>query len=364
MSVYKVSGIWRYRFMLSGRRYFKALPEIETKSQARAAEEARKTHIREGRDGEASADTNFRAFVNGVFLPWVETNLARGTCQSYRWRCADLIEVFGALDLAEVSQIAIERFKREQLKRKTKRGAAQSTASVNRYLQILASVFTRAESLGLSRRDGRPRIETLREDNARIRYLTLAEESALRGAAAEAWPYLADLIAVGCATGLRRAELFALRKADIDLTLNLVHVLDGKGGKARTVPLDPAGEARQILAGLIAESRSDWIFTSPHSGGKFTRADKSLAKASKLAEVEGVTLHVLRHTFCTRLAAAGVDVRTIKELAGHADISTTMRYMHLVESNTHAAIRKLTTFREDYHKIATKNVVELKSKAG
>jgi integrase len=335
------SGIWRYRFMLKGKRYFGALPQCKNKTEAKAARDRRRIAVREGREDRIEAETNFKAFVEKIFMPWVETNKSKGTYQSYRWRCDDLIKAFGSLHLQEVSQIGIERFKRDQLKRKTKRGQAQSPASVNRYLQVLASIFSRAGELGLIEK--RPKIETLREDNQRLRYLSTDEEKRLLAAAL---PHLQDLIVVGLATGLRRDELFSLQKEDIDLVLNLVTVTDGKGGKLRTVPLDPDGAAARTLAWLKKTSRSEWVFTSPHSGGKFTRVDRSLAAACKTAEVEPITLHALRHTFCTRLAAAGVDVRTIKELAGHSDIQTTMRYLHLVESNKHQAIRKLSGYYE------------------
>jgi site-specific recombinase XerD len=353
------SGVWRYRFMHRGKRYFGADPTWKNKGEAKAARDRRRIAVREDREDKAEADTNFKAFVEDRFLPHIETNKSPGTYQSYKWRCDDLIEAFGKLDLSQVSEIGIERFKREQLKRKTKRGAEQSAASVNRYLQILASIFTRAEILKLRSKDDRPKIETLREDNQRLRYLSTDEEKRLLAAAA-AWPWLEEIIIVGLATGLRRDELFSLRKDDIDLSLNLVNVLDGKGGKARSVPLDPEGEARRILERLRKDSRSEWIFTSPHSGAKLTRVDKSIAKACELAKIEPATLHTLRHTFCTRLAAAGVDVRTIKELAGHGDLATTMRYMHLVESNKHQAIRRLS----NYHEITTAEVVPMKQKAG
>lgn len=354
------SKIWRYRFMHKGRRYFGTVPQAKNKTEAKAARDRRRIAVREGREDKAEADTNFRSFVEVTFLPWAETNKSRATYKCYKWRCNDLIAAFGKLELSQVSQIGIERFKRDQLKRFTLRQTTQSPASVNRYLQILGSIFTRAEDLGLISKDRRPKIETLREDNQRLRYLSTDEERRLLLAAA-AYPHLEDLLIVGLQTGLRRDELFSLRREDIDLGLNLVNVLDGKGGKARSVPLDPEGEAALILTRLKKDSRSQWIFTSPHSGGKLTQVDKSLAAACAAAEIAPpITLHVLRHTFCTRLASAGVDVRTIKELAGHANISTTMRYMHLVESNKHQAIRRLT----NYHEITTAKVVQLKQKAG
>lgn len=347
------TGTWRYRFMYKGRRYFGADPAWKNRTEAKAARDRRRIAVREGKETVAEAETNFRSFVEGVFLPWSETNLSPGTYQSYKWRCDDLIEVFGSLELAEVSQIGIERFKRDQLKRKTKRGETQSPASVNRYLQILASIFTRAGELGLIEK--RPKIETLKEDNQRLRYLSTDEEKRLLDAA-KPWPHLQSILIVGLATGLRRDELFSLRKEDVDLVLNLVTVTDGKGGKMRSVPLDPDGSAAKVLIRLKKTSRSEWVFTSPHSGRKLTHVNRSLASACKAAEVEPITLHVLRHTFCTRLAAAGVDVRTIKELAGHADISTTMRYLHLVESNKHAAIRKLSGFHDGAEVVSIKKV--------
>src|SRR5262245_31230744 len=139
------SGIWRYRFMFKGRRYFGALPECKNKTEAKAARDRRRIAVREGRDSGGETSANFKAFVKDTFLPWIETNKSRGTYQSYKWRCDHLIAEFGKLELSEISIFAIEKFKRGQMKRKTKRGDFQSPASVNRYLQVLASIFTRAE---------------------------------------------------------------------------------------------------------------------------------------------------------------------------------------------------------------------------
>jgi hypothetical protein len=158
MTVYKVYGIWRYRFMHKGKRYFEVLPDCDSKTDAKAAEERRKVRVREGQDTIGpDVSTNFQSFVEDNFLPWVETNKSPGTYQSYKWRSDDLIEAFGKFDLNQVSTFGVEKFKREQLKRKTKRGEIQSPASVNRSLQVLASIFTRAEELGLIKYDIRPR---------------------------------------------------------------------------------------------------------------------------------------------------------------------------------------------------------------
>jgi site-specific recombinase XerD len=359
MSVYQENGneIWRYRFIYKGRTYFKSLPGVKTRKAALEAEQARRVALREGRDGLPSCGANFKRFVLEEFLPHIEANRSPMTFASYKWRCDQLIKAFGQLSLTEISTFAFERFKREQMKRETRRKKTQSPASVNRYGQILSSIYTRAEKLKLIESGHRPEIEMLREDNHTIRYLSFEEEKRLLKAA-QFWPYLPDMIVLSLATGLRRQELFHLQKEHIDLALNVVHVMEGKGGKYRRIPLDPKGEARRILQRYCSESPTKWVFTSPHGGGRFTRVDRSLRAACEDAEINPpVTLHVLRHTFCTRLCAAGVDIRTIQGLAGHKDIETTMRYTHLVDASAHSAIRSLGEFGRAHQEISSNSEV-------
>jgi integrase len=353
------SGVWRYRFMHKGRRYFAAVPEAKNKTEARAARDRHRLAVREGREERAAINSNFKAFVEQTYMPWVKLNLAEQTHRGYEWRAARLIKAFGGLELSQISTFGIEKFKREEIERRTKHGKTPTPGTVNSCLTVLGSILTLAEELGLIAKKDRPKMTLLKADNKRLRYLLAEEEGRLLAAAAD-WPYLQDLIVVALATGLRRDELFSLRKEDVDLNHNLVNV-DGKGGKFRSVPLDPASAAYSVLARLIT-SRSQWLFHSRMSKGKMRSVDLSLKLACKEAGIEGVTLHTLRHTFATRLAASGVDLRTMQELMGHSSIKTTMIYAHVVEGNKHAAIVKLNQYKENCHEITTGNVLELKRK--
>jgi integrase len=67
-------------------------------------------------------------------------------------------------------------------------------------------------------------------------------------------------------------------------------------------------------------------------------------------EVTG-NIHILRHTFCTRMAMAGVPTRVIRDMAGHASITTTERYMHLAPGSTQEAVRKLEQFSSGFGRI-------------
>jgi site-specific recombinase XerD len=350
------SGIWRYRFMYKGHRYFGTVPEAKNKTEAKDARDRRRIAVREGREDKAEASANFKAFVENNFLPWIETNRSAQTYQSYDWRCDVLIKEFGKLDLCEISDFAIEKFKREEMKRKTRLGETQSPASVNRFLQILGSIFTRAEEAKLITEKQRPAITLLKEGNEQIRYLTLEDYRKLVEAARGSHPTLHDLIVIGVATGLRRSELFNLEKRHVDLNLKLVNVLDGKGGKARSVPIDPKDEAYSILERRKREGKSDYIIPNPKTGRPYTCITKSLNQACEIAEIERITLHWLRHTFGTWHIMAGTDVRTLQGLMGHESIDTTMIYVHLVESQKHEAIRALSDFKKNCHKITTEEV--------
>src|SRR5215467_12966189 len=84
------SGIWRYRFMHKGRRYFAAVPNAKNKSEAKAARDRRRIAVRDGRDDKAAAASIFKVFVKEVFLPHVETNMAPSTYRNYKCRTGRL----------------------------------------------------------------------------------------------------------------------------------------------------------------------------------------------------------------------------------------------------------------------------------
>lgn len=359
--IWEESGVWRYRFMHKGKRHFAANPLWKNRTDAKAARDKHRTAVREGRADDGGADTNFRVFVEETFLPWVKLNLSACTYQTYAWRCDDLMEAFGKLDLTDVSTFAVEKLKRDKLKLTTRRGATTKPGSVNALLVTLGSILTYAETLGLVRADQRPKITPLPDNNKRLRYLSADEERRLLEAASP-WPYLQDIIVVALGTGLRRNELFGLRKTDVELSLNALSVV-GKGNKLRTVPLVPSSAAYAVLSRLCGQT-GDFLFTTSWSQGKLTGVDGSLASACAAAGIEDVTLHTLRHTFGTRLVAAGVDLRTVQELMGHSRIETTMRYVHLVDANKQAALLKLEAFSADCHEFTTSNVVAFNRKVG
>lgn len=160
---------------------------------------------------------------------------------------------------------------------------------------------------------------------------------------------LACLIEVLYATGLRVSELVTL-PASAARQDQRVLMVRGKGGKERVVALNDA--ARRAMADYLAMRRetgrgaeSKWLFPSFGESGHLTRQHfarelKSLAGTAGLRS-EQVSPHVLRHAFASHLLQNGADLRSVQTLLGHADISTTQIYTHVLAERLKSLVRDL-----------------------
>ena len=148
----------------------------------------------------------------------------------------------------------------------------------------------------------------------------------------------------GC--GLRCGEVRNIEVTDIDLHRAVLHVRQGKGKKDRYMPL---GKTLPVILEQYMQIQKpvSWLFPGRRWGGEDTRffsvfesqfGQRSIQWAVKrAAQIAGickpVNVHSLRHTYATHLLEDGVNILTIKELMGHANISTTMIYLHVAQVN-------------------------------
>jgi integrase/recombinase XerD len=148
------------------------------------------------------------------------------------------------------------------------------------------------------------------------------------------------LIEVLYATGLRVSELVGLRLTDVRLDEGYVQCL-GKGSKQRIVPIgDEAAQwVRRYVAGsrpaLLGGRTSPWLFVNARGGARLSRLGfwKLLRDYGRRAGVRAhLSPHVLRHSFATHLLERGADLRAIQAMLGHADLSTTQIYTHVLEA--------------------------------
>ena len=147
------------------------------------------------------------------------------------------------------------------------------------------------------------------------------------------------------ATGLRVSELVALPAAAARRDLRML-VVRGKGGKERLVPLNQA--AKRAMSDYLASrggDKSNWLFPSFGEQGHLTRQHfarelKALGARCGIA-AERLSPHVLRHAFASHLLHNGADLRVVQTLLGHADISTTQIYTHVLEERLKSLVRDL-----------------------
>jgi integrase/recombinase XerD len=159
---------------------------------------------------------------------------------------------------------------------------------------------------------------------------------------------LVCLLEVLYATGLRVSELIALPAAAARSEGEVITVR-GKGGKERLVPLGEA--ARRAMREYLSlrddadAANSRWLFPSFGDSGHVTRQHvgrelKALAAAAGI-EARKMSPHVLRHAFASHLLANGADLRIVQTLLGHADVSTTQIYTHVLDERLKSMVRDL-----------------------
>ncbi|HEX7007399.1 MAG TPA: site-specific tyrosine recombinase XerD [Alphaproteobacteria bacterium] len=224
------------------------------------------------------------------------------------------------------------------------RTQARRLSALRRFFRFLAAERLRPDDPTLALdapRLGRPLPKILSEDEVdRL----LAAARAAKGADGLRLTALLELL---YATGLRVSELVALPYAAVvrDPRFLLVR---GKGGKERLVPLGDAARAAvaawlPVRARLLGPKRSSaFLFPSHGGAGHLTRQRlgqllKAAAAAAGLDRAK-VSPHVLRHAFATHLLNRGADLRSVQAMLGHADISTTQIYTHVLDTRLKALV--------------------------
>jgi integrase/recombinase XerD len=280
---------------------------------------------------------------------WLEDGLARLTLESYR---RDLSQLFiwlegqaTAPDQAGTHQIQAFLAHRSLDEKVAARSLARQLTSIKRYHRWL---------LREGRRDDDP---TLTVDSPRLpkplpKSLGEADVEALLAAPDADTPRgLRDraMLETLYAAGLRVSELVGLPIAAVSLSDGVVRIL-GKGSKERLVPLGEeaqdwikryAEEARPLL---LKGRGSVALFVTERGGAMSRQMFWYLIKrhASQAGISKALSPHTLRHAFATHLLNHGADLRTVQELLGHADISTTQIY-------TYVARERLKTLHQKHH---------------
>ncbi len=244
-----------------------------------------------------------------------------------------------------------------------------SAASLARRLSAIRQFHKHLYAEGRRRDDPTLAIEGPRRARPLPRMLTVAEVDRLIATASEgrdvperplrerlAAARLACVIEVIYASGLRVSEVLSLPKSAARLQEPVLTVR-GKGGKERLAVLsNPARAAMAAYRTLLIEAApgaaaSPWLFPADSASGRMTRQafarDLKAAAAPAGIPAARVSPHVLRHAFASHLLQNGADLRVVQDLLGHADISTTQIYTHVLDERAKAMVRDLHPMNDE-----------------
>lgn len=350
MSLYKRGGVWWYDFQDQGIR-IRESTGLTSRAAALRVEALRKAELIQsptGRETNARSP-RFDEFALKEFAAWSENQHREhpSTHARYMRSVKVLIKYFGSRRLDTISAADAERFKiiRSRERRKHARdGRTVSPAAVNRDLAVLRILVNLAIRWGKAKANPLAGVKLLPENNLRMRVLSWKEEAAYLAAAS---PTLRDVATLILETGMRPGEVFQIRRRDVDMEMGFLRVPFGKTLFARrTIPL--TRRAREVLSRRMSEAAAEWLFpAATDSSRPLTSVADAHEAALRRSEIEPpFRLYDLRHTALTRMAMAGVDLPTLRELAGHANIQMTARYLHPTPEHKMAAIEKLALFRQ------------------
>lgn len=145
--------------------------------------------------------------------------------------------------------------------------------------------------------------------------------------------------------GLRSQELINLKLSDIDFERKTIHIRQSKYKKDRIVPLSDV-MAIGLRKYIDVEKPHVWLFNGKEPDGRFSVSGLNWVMRESLKKTnitKSVSLHTLRHSYATHLLEQGVNIVTLKELLGHADITTTMIYLHVAQCDVQKAHSPLDT---------------------
>ena len=315
MGVSKRGKVYCIDFYVNGKRVRETIGR--NKKQAEQVLVQRKAEVLAGKYKLPQESKVTFAEASERYLEWSKEH--KRSWQTDVYRMPFLVEAFGDLPMVKIGAWQVEQMK----SRLRKRGATGPT--VNRYLALLSSVFRRSREWGLINGENPvSQVQRFRENPGRQRYLS---EEEIKRLLAACKPPLRLIVLVALQTGMRRGEIFALRREDVDLNNNIIHVADSKSGKRRDIPVGQ-GLTNELHLHL-RKHEHDLVFARPDGAPWRSWLKESWSTACSEAKLEVVRFHDLRHSFASHAIMGGASMFAVQELLGHSTLTMTRRYAHL-----------------------------------
>jgi len=332
------SGIWWIRYRENGVLHRE---KVGRKSDALALYQKRKNEIRMGAklpENMRRASIRFGQLAEDIRLYSQKHHRDQGHIES---RLKLILPDFGNRLADQIKPEDIDGW----IARNTK-----AAATANRYRALFSLVFREALRNGKVTSNPARLVRLRHENNGRIRFLTDDEEKRLRKAIAKEFPEHLPELTISLGTGMRLSEQYSLTWEQIDFARKEINLEQTKNGSARTIPMN--SDVRRAFEILQEMDKSESVIDNPES-----EIDKPASQSRRVfplhsprywfatalaeAKIARYRWHDNRHTFCSRLAMRGENMKVIQQLAGHKTIQMSARYAHLGEKNLRTAIEGL-----------------------
>lgn len=301
-------------------------------------------------------------FIKEKYEPWrkAEKKTAAAEIEMLRRN----FEVWYELELMQIDTKLVGEWRTQKL------NEGIHNKSVNRYIAGLKSALSFAVKTELIPLNPLQKLKPLKiDDREKVRFLSDDEEKRFRKAidqrearlckereSANIWrkqrnydlfpeikegdfaDHIKPIILLLMNTGCRPIEVLTLEWQSVDLKRKQITIegKHAKSGKTRHIPL--SREALETLEQWKKQGSGSLVFPSPVSKKAMDKLPRTITKLIQDAYLENFRPYDLRHSYASKLAMAGIDLNTIRELLGHAEISTTLIYAHLSEDHKRQAI--------------------------
>ncbi len=372
MRIYKSnsSSFWYYEFVLNGTRYHKSTRMKNEREALKVANAAFTALVKgEAGIGEPKSVPTLREFREDfITAVRAEKQGKPKTVQFYTYSFDSLLkyEPLAEARLNRIDERLVQRFTVWALARNCERSGERtcSVATVNRWRATLRKALRMARRWKVIQTV--PEIPGLKGERERSFVFT----EALRKKYDELAPEpLNSFIQISCEIGICEGEIIDLLKADVHMTekadewghYGYVQIRRGKTEfRKRSLPITP--RAKDILTTWMAKSKSDLVFSredgvSPISAFTLIQQQERMRKLLKLPWVACV--HSARHTALTNLGLTGVDTFTLQRAAGHANVTTTRKYVHPTPPTMKDAFQKKVRNERRDRRMTRKRVVRM-----
>lgn len=338
-------GTWQVEFTLRGHYLKEAIPEARTKEEAKRAETDMRQAIYDRRFNRVAGTMLLADFVEQVYEEHVKEN--HRSWKDDMQRAGEFKNFFEGWQIGDIKRMHVERWKSDLRKRVTKFGRKMSPSTVNRYLFTASKIFSLAVSDNLVDANPVSSVEKLTEPPPRDRWLSGEEEDLLLPALLEGGEHLAAFGESPLNVGFRAGELLSRRWVHVNLQAAYVDIDQTKNERPRRVPLN--SRALAILRSLRQGAADhELIFDPLRTGRKRRQMLYKFAAAVQRVGIDNFHYHDTRHTFATKLRAAGVHEYDIADLLGHSttsaerrDTKVTRGYAHGIPSRLREAVESI-----------------------